>query len=202
MRKVDPVKHEEKRQQILAAAGRCFVRDGFRGSTISQICGEAKISAGHLYHYFANKEAIVGAMFESGLEHIGKSFTEMLESSNALDALIAEFDRAETKRDPAENTLIIEMLAEACRNPAMAEVLRRHSKIFYGIVAGFIRNAQSRGQIDPSLAPDLAATILLSIVDGSQTLLVRAPEIDRGQSVEMLKTVISRFLNPPSESRS
>ncbi len=55
MRKLDPVKHEEKRREILAAAGRCFARDGFRGASISQICAEAGISSGHLYHYFASK---------------------------------------------------------------------------------------------------------------------------------------------------
>jgi AcrR family transcriptional regulator len=197
MRRVDPVKHEEKRQAILVSAGRCFVRDGFRGSTISQICAEAKISPGHLYHYFASKEAIVGALFESGLEHIGSRFSEMLNSSNALDALVAEFDCAGSEHDPAKNVLILEMLAEACRNPAMAEVLRRHSKILCGFLAGFIFKAQARGQIDPGLDPDLAATVLISIIDGSQTLPVRDPGIDHGKSIEMLKIVISRFLNPP-----
>jgi TetR/AcrR family transcriptional repressor of uid operon len=41
MRKIDPVKHEEKRQEILEAAGRCFARKGFQGATISDICAEA-----------------------------------------------------------------------------------------------------------------------------------------------------------------
>ena len=41
MRKLDPVRHEQRRREILAAAGRCFARDGFRGASISDICAEA-----------------------------------------------------------------------------------------------------------------------------------------------------------------
>ncbi len=67
MRKVDPVKYEEKRRDILQAAMQCFVRDGFRGASISDICAAAGISPGHLYHYFPGKEAIIGAMAETRL---------------------------------------------------------------------------------------------------------------------------------------
>ena len=67
MRRVDPVKHEEKKQEILGAARRCFIRNGFRGASIADICAEAGISPGHLYHYFPSKEAIVGAMGTAAL---------------------------------------------------------------------------------------------------------------------------------------
>ncbi|AXW40894.1 hypothetical protein CJO89_22165 (plasmid) [Ralstonia solanacearum] len=46
MRTIDPVKHEKRRQEILAAADRCFRRDGFRGASISNICAEARMSSG------------------------------------------------------------------------------------------------------------------------------------------------------------
>jgi len=56
MRKVEEAKHDEKRRQILKAAKRCFIRHGFRGASISDICAEARISPGLLYHYFENKK--------------------------------------------------------------------------------------------------------------------------------------------------
>src|ERR1700740_2581853 len=95
MRTVDPAKHEEKRREILAAAGRFFVRSGFRGAAISAICTEAKISPGHLYHYFASKEAIVSAMAEASLAIADESFGEMAQASDALTALIGGMKRAE-----------------------------------------------------------------------------------------------------------
>src|SRR5260221_11274361 len=83
MRKVDPVKHEKKRQDILEAAGRCFVRDGFRGASTSDICAEAKISPGHLYHYFASKEAIMAAMAEANLDQAAPRLRLMVQKPAA-----------------------------------------------------------------------------------------------------------------------
>ena len=56
------LKHGEKRQEILGAAKRTFLRSGLRGASIAAICSEAGISPGHLYHYFDSKEAVFAAL--------------------------------------------------------------------------------------------------------------------------------------------
>ena len=88
MRTLDPVKHDEKRQEILAAATRCIGRDGFRGASTADICAEAGISPGHLSHYFPSKEAIVSAMAEASLAIADESFREMAQASDAPIKLI------------------------------------------------------------------------------------------------------------------
>ena len=67
MRTLNPVRHAEKRQEILDAAARCLARDGFQGASTAIICREAGISPGHLYHYFASKEEILTALTAAGL---------------------------------------------------------------------------------------------------------------------------------------
>src|SRR5471030_1915341 len=112
MRTLDPVKHDEKRQEILLAAWRCLARDGFRGASTADICKEAGISPGHLYHYFASKEAIVTAITAGGLERIEARFGEMMQSSNALIALVSELERHKSRKDDhyrAASLLILEM---------------------------------------------------------------------------------------------
>src|ERR1700737_1469686 len=96
MRKIDPIKHEQKRREILEAAGGCFTKDGFRGASISDICAEAKISSGHLYHYFASKEAIIEAMTEVGLAYVEARFNHLMKSENAIEGLISEIEQADT----------------------------------------------------------------------------------------------------------
>ena len=64
---MDSQEHEDRRRKILEATGRCFARDGFRGAGISDICKEANISAGHLYHHFENEEAVVREMTEAAV---------------------------------------------------------------------------------------------------------------------------------------
>ena len=67
----------QRREQILDAASICFARYGFHGASVAQISKQACMSPGHIYHFFDNKEAIVGgivermaARFKSLLEHL------------------------------------------------------------------------------------------------------------------------------------
>lgn len=50
---------EKRRNEILDAAARVFVRHGFHRASMRQICGEAKLSAGAVYNYFPSKDQII-----------------------------------------------------------------------------------------------------------------------------------------------
>ncbi|WP_158744141.1 TetR/AcrR family transcriptional regulator [Acidisphaera sp. L21] len=196
MRKVDPAKHEEKRRDILRAAERCFVRDGFRGASISEICAEAGISPGHLYHYFASKEAIIGAMTQTGLEYASVRFHEMAESSNPVAALLAEIGRAKPGEERNWQCIMLEMLSEAMRNPAVAQIVTRNTLVLRTMLTNFLREAQSRGQVDPSIDAELTAAVLLSVMDGAKTLTIRDPSLNLPGALEVLRTMIGRLLSP------
>ncbi|OGR39260.1 MAG: transcriptional regulator [Desulfovibrionales bacterium GWA2_65_9] len=196
MRTVDPVKHEAKRREILDAAGRCFARKGFQGATISNICAEAKISPGHLYHYFASKEAIVGAIAEVGLEANVELLARIMAKPDAIAALVAEVRHPKDQREKTGQVLLLDMLVEAGRNPAMAGILQEHSRKLQTLLADFIRKGQARGQIDPGLDPEVAAGIVLCVGDGMRALALRNPEVDMGKSLDTLKILLSRFLTP------
>ncbi len=53
------------RQQILSAAHRLFLEQGFHGSTMRQISREAGLALGSLYNHFTDKEALFKAVFEA-----------------------------------------------------------------------------------------------------------------------------------------
>src|SRR6202035_3856468 len=108
MRKIDPGKHEEKRQEILEAAGRCFARRGFQGATISDICTEANISPGHLYHYFAGKEAIIAGMAEARLAFAAERFNRVAEGPDLIAALVAEIELGKAQLNPKGQPLLLE----------------------------------------------------------------------------------------------
>jgi TetR/AcrR family transcriptional repressor of uid operon len=199
MRKRDPVKHEEKRCQILEVAERCFLRDGFRGASISDICTEAQMSPGHLYHYFKSKEAIVRDLTEAHLQRVASRFEEMTAKTNVLEAFLSEIDvwrQQKTKRNPA---LIHEVVAEASRNPAIAEILQRRTQALRDMLAGFLREGQQREQIDRQLDPDLAAAVVLSLVDFIDGLATKGDEkFNSVEGIGLLKTLFARFLTPPA----
>ena len=197
MRKRDPVKHEEKRRQILEVAEGCFLRDGFRGASISDICAEAQMSPGHLYHYFKSKEAIVRDLTELHLQRVASRFEEMTAKTNVLEAFLSEIDvwqKKKAKRNPA---LICEVVAEASRNPAIAEILQRRTQALRDILAGFLREGHQRRQIDRRLDPDLTAAVVLSLVDAIDGLTMKDDEkFNSVEAMDLLRTMFGRFLTP------
>ena len=50
-----PRPKSDRRSEILAAAQRCFVRSGFHGASMQDICNEAGMSPGNLYRYFPRR---------------------------------------------------------------------------------------------------------------------------------------------------
>ena len=197
MRKVDPTKHEEKRREILMAAGRCFERNGFQGATIADICAEAKVSAGHLYHYFANKEAIMVAMAEARFAAAAERLEEMTDLSDPLPPLVNGFVRALDRDAHASHALFLEMLAEAGRNPAIAQAIEDHSQLLRDILSASLKAGQQQGQVDPGLDPDIAAAILISVVDGARIMTIRYPNVSAQKRAGMLNLLAARFLTPP-----
>ncbi|API59811.1 hypothetical protein BSL82_11200 [Tardibacter chloracetimidivorans] len=197
MRKLDPVKHEEKRREILNAAERCFVRDGLQGASISSICAEARISPGHLYHYFTSKEAIVSAMIEVRLEEAAARFTKLAEGADVLSALFCEIEVTRS----GHPRLVLEALSEANRNPAMAKALQKHTKGVHSLLADLLGKGQAAGAIDPTLDRHMTASLLISMIDGSRTLSLRDPKLDVKEATKALETMIVRYLAPTSAQR-
>lgn len=83
-------KRARNREALLAAARRLFVDSGFEATTIAAIADAADLGFGTFYRYFADKEAILDAIIESGQA----AFDEVLAhpenaSLPAPDALVA-----------------------------------------------------------------------------------------------------------------
>ncbi len=54
---------EKKRRQIVQAAHKLFIQQGFHATSMRQIANEAEIALGGLYNHFASKEAVFEAVF-------------------------------------------------------------------------------------------------------------------------------------------
>lgn len=167
-RPVDEAARQAKTRHILAAARACFAREGFHRTGTADICREAGISPANLYQYFASKDDIIVAIAE--------------EYRVADMALLAEFARAPSflagfrassahlERDLAEDPdyprLRLEILAEATRNPRVAEVVTRAEAEVRQALAAIIAAARTRGEIATDHPPEMLADIVLSVLDG------------------------------------
>jgi len=196
LNKINPRKRDERRRQILQAAGRCFARDGFRGASISDICKEADISPGHLYHYFENKEAIVKEIAEASVAEADMHMELMSSEVDPINTLVSRVEIARAQQRDATHFLVFDMLAEAGHDPSIAKLLRDSHRAMRSRLAAFLKKGQDGGHVDRTLDPDLAAAVLISAVDGAKSMAIRDPKLSKEGTSEHLKMLITRFLKP------
>jgi AcrR family transcriptional regulator len=201
VRKVNPVKHEQKRRDILDAAFRCFVKDGFHGASTADICRAANISPGHLYHYFSSKEAIVEAMIDMGLTRAAERLGQILAAPDVIEALIQYLEQGSLRFRTAQ-VLNIDSLAEAARNPQFAKIIERHTNELRALLVDFLSEAQRQGQIDRDLNVSASANILIAVIDGVRAMPIRNPKLDVKSNIDHLRTMLSRFLRTPINARA
>jgi AcrR family transcriptional regulator len=199
MRKVDQAKYDEKRRHILEAAEGCFQRDGFRGASIGDICAAARMSPGHLYHYFDSKEAIVEGIFEMRLQQEAEIVGELRLTPNAdfVTAICGWLDQRMKDVRAHGTSLGLEMRAESARNPAIAKIVSRADRRVRQFLSRLLREGQKREQVDPALDPEIVAAVLHSIIFGLNRLgAVRDSAFDVKAAAATLKLLIERFLRP------
>jgi len=57
-------KGTQTRQKIVAAAAGLILEQGVAGTTLEEVRAEAGVSSSQIYHYFADKEALVRAVVD------------------------------------------------------------------------------------------------------------------------------------------
>ena len=122
------------RDGILAAARRCFARDGYHGTSIKGIAAAAEIRSPSILHYhFANKEALFLEVMRSAIADLTERATavglQLTEGPRGLGALEAFFDLLDHEGDLGP--LLIECLATGMRSEHRHEL----SALLQGIEA-------------------------------------------------------------------
>ena len=152
-----------KRAEILAAARRCFARDGFHQTAMPDIAREAGVSVGAPYRYFASKEELI-------LELAGDAFTAIFDPivASAEPAGIADLVADAISATPSEELL-------RCAVQAWSELLINDA-VRERAVAGFddvrlrlaevLRHGQTKGTVPADLDPERGARVIMALLHG------------------------------------
>jgi len=168
MRTVDPERHQARRQQILEAAVACFMRKGFHATRTAEICAEAGMSPGNLFHYFPSKEAIIAAIVEEDQRETAARFAAAAGACNLYDALIAIVEESlALLADPVYTRIGLEVLAEAVRNPEVFASVAQSEAGRKAQLVHLLATAVERGQARLAMPPAQAADWILLLLDGA-----------------------------------
>jgi AcrR family transcriptional regulator len=193
----DQAKSDLRRRQVLDAATECFRREGFHGSSIARISRAAGMSAGHIYHYFANKEAIVEAIADREQDNMADLVQKLAQDTEGGD-LVARLTRhtaekVEQNSDPAVVGLMLELAAESARNPTIAQILQRSDRVIGDQFVDLIHRIGSLSNL-PTEELRLRMTMIAALMQGLAMRSIVEPERDQDATVRLLNKVVTALL--------
>lgn len=143
----------ERRDQILAIAGRLIAARGYSATTVRDIADEAGILSGSLYHHFASKEAILEEILRGFMDELINRFEEIAAREEspraALDALVA-FSFQTIEKHPDAVALYQNEQAYLSVQPGFEFVAEQSARI-EEIWREQLRRGQSSGDLRASL---------------------------------------------------
>jgi len=156
----------DRRAEILAAAQRCFVRSGFHGASMQDICAEAGMSPGNLYRYFPSKEALIAGIAERDRAEVAQEFASVDLSQGLFAVLEGLAHHHFTERPDEQVKLCTEISAEARRNPEIARISAAFDTDVKRWLIDLFRAGAERGDIPSDVDFEAVVTMLMIIADG------------------------------------
>jgi len=173
MPKVTSEYRAERRAHIMAAARRCFVREGFHASSMQDLVEEAGMSSGAVYRYFASKDAVIEAIAAENLDQVVAVLARAIGEGASPQAALAAVLEFVTTRHVQDGFAAIAVLvwSEALRNPALAAHLRDAIATALATLSGKALAAPDGGAgdartDDPDGEPTALADVLLCVLPG------------------------------------
>jgi AcrR family transcriptional regulator len=206
MPKLNPEALEDRRQHILRAAEVCFARDGFHRTTIAHIRRQANVSAGAIYTYFPNKEAIVRA----GLEKAQAERRAQLEAAStggptsALPQALVLLDLVNAVfRSQGQRYARVDMnlWAEAVHNPQVAHIAETAISEATNMVAVAVEQILRASGQRPDVTLRAVASVLVSIFLGIEVQTAVGIALDPNEIVRVLTELFAVYLKRRSAPR-
>jgi TetR/AcrR family transcriptional regulator, repressor for uid operon len=200
MRRANVQAQSDRRAEILAAAQRCFVRKGFHGASMQDICAEAGMSPGNLYRYFRSKESLMAGIAERDRAEVGQQFASA-DLSHGLFAVLEGMAHYHFAVRPTEQVLLCtEVMAEARRNPEIARISSSFDADVKKWLIALMRAAAERGDIPKDVDLEAAVTMLMIIADGVWWRRALDPDFDPASVVPLFMDITRHMLRSRPQS--
>jgi TetR/AcrR family transcriptional regulator, repressor for uid operon len=195
MRKIDPIKQAAKRQQIVEAAIICFAKQGFHATSTAQICAQAGMSPGNLFHYFPSKDSIIQAIAELDRHETTLALMQIADAPDVIEALqtLAKHVLLAAS-DPSYAALSIEIAAEATRSRAIADLFAANDAAARASLLALLQRGVALGQIDAGLDLALMASWLIALFEGGVGRAALEVNFDVAANQAALCLIIERTL--------
>lgn len=202
-RRVDPVKHAAKRQHILDSAAVLIAEQGYDRTTTSQLCSQAGISLGTLYHYFPGKKQIFLAVLTQDQQDTAMLLDGLLdaEQSDAVEALMTFVQHlAEpATAHPFVPKLVLEAMLQAHRDPEIRSTLEGAETSERDGIRRLLARATAAGQVDQELNSDDAVAWISALINALYLEAAMNPTFDAATQLPLLMRTVRGLLRSPGK---
>jgi AcrR family transcriptional regulator len=172
---------EERRAHVLAAAARCFAREGFHRATMQDVVRESGLSPGALYRYFASKEALVAAIAEErhAAERAALSAARGDDVGEAVRVIARAFLGPLAREEERQwRRVTVQLWGEALRNPAVMRVIRGGLDGPLRALTALFRRAQREDRLPDDVDPAALARVAAAVFQGLVLQVAWQPALD------------------------
>ena len=157
---------DDRPQEILDAALKVFAERGYRNTRLEDIGEAAGVTKGAIYHYFANKEALLLRAIEHRREEALGRIGDVLRDTNApvstrLRLVVRRWFGSVPEERLAVVTLLVQGIAHEAPD-AFRRWLAGGPTSSAKLIASLIREGQARGEFRADADADVAARMLIS----------------------------------------
>ena len=196
-------RQSDRRDEILEAAQRCFVRSGFHQTSMQEICAEAGMSAGNLYRYFPSKEAIIAGIAERDRAEVAQDFARArADLSKGLFVVLEGMAHYYfSVRSIEQVKLCTEVMSEARRSPEIARISASFDADVRKWLIAMFQSAAERGDIPDDADIEGAVDMLMVIADGIWWRRALDPNFKATALIPVFMDVARHLLRSRSQDR-
>jgi AcrR family transcriptional regulator len=183
-----------RRRQIVDAATRCFNRDGFHGTSIHDVIGEAGLSVGAFYRYFRSKDDLIRAIAQEKIDEVSGVVDAALAASplppllTTLEQVLAVIDRSMGPDGPLN--IAIQVWGEAQRDADLAAMVADLYGRIRDKATQLVRRAQEAGQLAEGGDPDAVGSVVFGLIQGYLMQRILIGDVDRDRYVAGIATLV------------
>lgn len=169
---------EERRVQILRAAGRCLAAHGFEAVRLRDIAEEAGVTTGALQYYWDTREQLLEQAFEQvSIDLLDRWATATADIEHPWEQIVALVQQLADAPDVRQHcSLWTEFAAASGRHAYLRPGFASIYDAWRQLLTRAVTMGVERGLFEPRMPVDDVVTVLLAHMDGCELTL--AAEID------------------------
>jgi TetR/AcrR family transcriptional regulator, transcriptional repressor of aconitase len=184
MPKISQARREERQEQILEGARRCFAEHGYEGATVVRLEEEIGLSRGAIFNYFPSKEDLF-------LELAVRDSRRMSDIwiNEGLEAIVREV----VELDPAWLAVYLELFRRVRTDPEFCLRIEERQKAVAPANRERIEEAQREGEFRDDVGPKEIGTFVNLVLNGLALMRAGGEELP---STDLVLTLLRDAIGP------